>query len=214
MVRLGLVDQDPKSTRYQLGLDLYLLGQAAADRYSLLSVARPLVESLAADTGDTAYLIVRHRYEAVCIFRAEGGYPIKAFTTNAGERQPLGLTAGSIALLTFLEQTEIDDILNRNRAVLETNSRFDMNSLPAIIARARAQGYVLRTSTVVDGIATLAFPVFDYWKRPLASISLTAIDQRMNEERMFIVVEHCQRAVRALENALSFSDRRAEMHGT
>lgn len=203
MRQLKLVDQDPHSERYQLGLDLYLLGQAAAERYDLLELARPLVESLAADTGDTAYLTVRHRYESVCILRAEGGFPIKAFTTQAGARQPLGLGAGSIALLAFLGDAEVEDILQRNRAVLEPHSRFDMDSLLTLIGQARVTGYVLRKSTVVDGITTVALPVMDHLERPLSSISLTAIDSRLSDDRLQLVINRCRDAVATLEERLS-----------
>jgi len=205
MSQLGLVDRDADSEHYQLGLDLYLLGQAASDRYNVLELARPLVEALAADTGDTAYLTVRHRYESVCILRAEGGFPIKAFTTHVGARQPLGLGAGSIALLAFLPDAEIDEVLQHNRAVLEPHSRFDMNGLRAIIAQARAQDYVLRQSTVVDGITAIAVPVFDYRGRPLAAISLTSIDSRMSGERLVLAVRRCREAAAALQGKLSFA---------
>jgi DNA-binding IclR family transcriptional regulator len=206
MRQLGLVDQDEQSERYQLGLDLYLLGQAASDRYELLELGRPIVESLAADTGDTTYLTVRHRYESVCIFRAEGGFPIKAFTTHAGARQPLGLGAGSIALLAFLSDEEIEAVLQHNRAALEPHSRFDMNTLYTTIAQARTQDYVLRKSTVVDGITAIGVPVLDYRGRPLASVSLTAIDQRMTHDRLALVAQRCREAARELQAKLSFTD--------
>lgn len=207
--QFGLVDQDEHSERYYLGLDLYLLGHAAAERYDLLQLARPIVESLAADTGDTAYLTVRHRYESVCILRAEGGFPIKAFTTDVGDRQPLGLGAGSVALLAFLSDAEMDAVLQHNRAALEPHSRFDMNSLLTTIAQARTQDYVLRKSTVVDGITAIGVPVLDYRGRPLASISLTAIDQRLSDERLKLVVQRCREAAQALQARLSFTDSNA-----
>jgi DNA-binding IclR family transcriptional regulator len=204
--QLGLVDQDQPSERYHLGLDLYLLGQAAAERYDLLELARPIVESLAADTGDTAYLTVRHRYESVCILRAEGGFPIKAFTTNVGDRQPMGLGAGSIALLAFLGDTEIEAVLQHNRAALEPYSRFDMNGLLTTIAQARTQDFVLRKSTVVDGITAIGVPVLDYRGRPLASISLTAIDDRMTDGRLNLVAQRCREAAQELQTLLTFSN--------
>ncbi len=199
---LDLVEQDETSDRYQLGLGLYLLGQAAADRFDLLELARPFVEALAADTGDTTYLTVRHRYESICILRCEGGFPIKAFTTQSGARQPLGLGAGSIALLAFLDDAKVEDILQRNRSALEPQTRFDMDSLLTQISQARVNGYVMRKSTVVDGITTIAVPVYDYLRRPIASISLTAIDTRMSENRLPAIVQRCKDAAQALETRL------------
>lgn len=205
MRELGLVDQDPASERYQLGLDLYLLGQAAAERFDMLELARPIVEALAADTGDTTYFTVRHRYESICILRAEGGFPIKAFTTQTGARQPLGLGAGSIALLAFLDDDRIEDILRRNRALLEPHSRFDMDTLLTVISQARTTGYVMRKSTVVDGITAVGVPVRDYLGRPFASISLTAIDSRMRDERLHFVAQRCKDAAAMLEERLALA---------
>ena len=202
---LDLVEQDDASDRSQLGLGLYLLGQAAADRFDLLELARPFVEALAWDTGDTTYLTVRHRYESICLLRCEGSFPIKAFTTQSGARQPLGLGAGSIALLAFLDDAKIEDILQRNHAVLEPHARFDMDSLLTQISQARANGYILRKSTVVDGITTVAVPVFDYQHRPAASVSLTAIDTRMDPDRLPAVVQRCKDAAQSLQERLAIN---------
>lgn len=202
---LGLVEQDEASDRYHLGLDLYLLGQAAADRFDLLELSRPYVETLAADTGDTAYLTVRHRYESICMLRCEGGFPIKAFTTKVGARQPLGLGAGSVALLAFLDDAKVEEIIQHNRAVLEPQARFDMHGLRSQIAHGREHGYVLRKSTVVDGITAIGVPVYDYLRRPIASISLTAIDSRMREDRLPAVVQRCKDVAHALETRLAIA---------
>lgn len=203
MAALGLVDQASASERYLPGLDLFLLGQAVSERYDLIAMARPLLEGLAADTGDTIYLTVRHRHESVCLWRVEGPYPIKAFTTRPGTSQPLGLGAGSIALLAFLEAPEREDLLRHNRALLEQHQRFDMNRLLALIEQARVQGYVLRKSTVVDGITAIGVPVFDGRSRPAASISLTSIDARLEGERLDTVVAHCRRAAAQLQSLLT-----------
>ena len=57
---------------------------------------------LAERTQDTVFLSARDRDEAVCLERVIGDYPIKTLTLSIGDRRPLGVGAGSLALLSAL----------------------------------------------------------------------------------------------------------------
>jgi DNA-binding IclR family transcriptional regulator len=207
MRELRLVDQDPLSERYSLGLDLYLLGQTAARRFDLLELAKPVMEDLAETIGDTIYLTLRHRTESICIWRTEGSYPIKVLTSAIGQSQPLGLGVGSICLLSYLPDDDTEQILKQNRRLLEQNSHFDLNTLLSVIERAKQNGYVLSRSVMVDGISALGVPIVDWQGRPIAAISVTAIDERLRGDRLAFVIEHCRKGVAVLQNHLALRPR-------
>ena len=54
----GLLRRDGAG-RYELGLGLVSLGQAAAERFPLVELARPVLEELRTDTGESVQLFVR-----------------------------------------------------------------------------------------------------------------------------------------------------------
>ena len=62
----GYVEQT-ESGRYRLGLRLLQLGSAALDGLDLRALARPLLEELARDTGETATLSVPGEQDAVTV---------------------------------------------------------------------------------------------------------------------------------------------------
>ena len=74
----GLVDRDPKSGRWALGPELYLLGAAAATRYDITDLAGDVLRDLARETGESAYLSVRRGDETVCLASEEGSFPLRS----------------------------------------------------------------------------------------------------------------------------------------
>ena len=59
LLEAGLVEREPGGQRWQLGLRLVHLGNAALARLDLRDLARPLLEQLVRETGETATLSLR-----------------------------------------------------------------------------------------------------------------------------------------------------------
>jgi len=188
LVSLDLVQYDAASSRYHLGLGLFLLGSVAANRFNIIELAKPVLIRLAELTEDTVYLTVRSRYESVCIDRIEGAYPLKALTTEIGMKQPLGLGAGSIALLMPLDERDVTQIIDANRAALQANPAFDLISLRETLRQARATGYVYRASTRVAEIGSLSIPVIGATGTAIAAITISAVESRLEPERRASIV--------------------------
>ena len=106
-----LVDQDSESARFFLGARILSWAVTAGDRFGLARLTEPAMARLAQTTLDTIYLTARSGDEAVCLNRREGLHPIKTLTLNVGDRRPLGVSAGGLALLAFLSDSEVERIL-------------------------------------------------------------------------------------------------------
>ena len=63
--------------RYELGLGLVSLGQAAAERYPLVDVARPALEQLNAETGESVQLFVREGTQRRCVVSLESPHGLR-----------------------------------------------------------------------------------------------------------------------------------------
>src|SRR5262245_40121810 len=68
-----LVEQDA-AHRYHPGVELWIMGEAAARRFDIRALARPALERIATETEDTVYLSVRSGRQAICIARCEGAF--------------------------------------------------------------------------------------------------------------------------------------------
>ncbi|WP_244492151.1 IclR family transcriptional regulator [Aureimonas sp. AU12] len=184
LISARMVEQDETTRRYHLGSELYVLGQIASRRHGLLEIAGESLRRLAAASADTAFLSMRRDDFAVCLHREEGGYPIRTHALQAGDQHPLGVGAGSLAMLAALTDAEVEAVLARIAPVLA--ARYP-GYTPEIVARdvslTREAGHAFNPGRVLAnswGIGcALRFP----GGRLAGALSLAAIDGRMGEDR-------------------------------
>ena len=112
--RHGLIEREQATKRYRLGLALFSLGAAAADGTGLRKVSRPALLRLAAQTGDTVFLMARSGFNVVCVDRQEGSYVLDSLTGHVGGQIPMGVGPASQAILAFLPAEEAEIIINAN----------------------------------------------------------------------------------------------------
>ena len=183
LVEVGYVETDEFGKRYRLGYCLFNLGNAAR-RFHIIELARPAIARLAEATQDTIFLSLREGDQAHCVDRQTGAYPIRTLTLSVGDRRPLGVGAGSLALLAFEPEAEIERIIEANREARRPFAAFDDEALRQMVAAARSRGYALNAGHVVSGMHALAVPVIDPQGRVAASLSLAAIAERVRPPRL------------------------------
>ncbi|MGW8936711.1 IclR family transcriptional regulator, partial [Gordonia terrae] len=113
----GLMDRDPSSGLWTLGPELFLLGVGAAHRYDITDDARDLIDRIARETGESAFLSTRRGDETVCVYSQEGSFPLRSHVLHEGVRFPLGVASAGLAILSHLPDREIDEYLARSHLV-------------------------------------------------------------------------------------------------
>lgn len=180
LMRAGLVEQEPQTRRYCLGEEAFVLGVLAARRHSLLEIAMEGLRRLSAETQDTSFLTVRRENYAICLHREEGTYPVRTHALQAGDQHPLGVGAGSLAMLAALPDDDVDRVIAANEAVLLARyPGFAPEALRADVVGTRARGFSLNPGRLVAsswGIGR-AFRYPD--GRVAGALSIAAIDSRM-----------------------------------
>ncbi len=201
LVQVGLANQDLKSKRYTLGSAAAALGRAAS-LHQVDILIRPVLRRLARETEDTVFASVREGLAAVCIGREAGSFPIRTLTLDEGDRRPLGVGAGSLALLAFLPDGEIDTIIDRNRRWLQDYSSFTPEVLRSLVARTRETGFALNEGRIVPAMQAIGVPVLAQDGRPAAALSLAAIRDRMGPDRLPDLVKRLREEADALAESL------------
>lgn len=184
----GFVEQVAGGRRYRLALDFFVLAARAGQAGGLRDLARPALLRLSATLGDTIFLLVRNGYDAVCLDRIEGPFPIRSFTGDIGGKVPLGIGQGSLAMLAHLPEDEREAVIRFNMPRLLDRGFLDEAALRGAIAAARAQGWVNLNTGLIPGMAGVAVPVFDAQGRVVAALSVGTLAERLNEERLPNVV--------------------------
>jgi DNA-binding IclR family transcriptional regulator len=200
--QLGLIELEARSGRYFPGIRLAALGAAAGNRFGLARRAQPSLKRLAARTSDTVYLTLRVGDEAMCIAREEGAFPIKTLTLKAGDRRPLGIGAGSLALLSFLPFEERQRLLESAAAAV-TVFGLDSATIHEMVETSRRCGYALNDGRVIPGMAAVGVPISTRDGYPIAAISVAAISTRFEPARRSNIVAWIREEVAKIEAELA-----------
>jgi DNA-binding IclR family transcriptional regulator len=203
----GLVEQDLETGRFFVGLKMLAWANAARDRFAFARLAEPALERLAQQTQDTVFLVARSGDESVCLDCRAGTFPIKVLTLNVGDRRPLGIGAGSMAMLAGLPEDEAERIL-ANQADIRTHYQIDDIHLRSMLAAARRDGYAYNNIHVLPGLesapgmAGIGVALRRADGRPVAALLITAITSRLDGPRRETVVASMKQEAALLEQQL------------
>ncbi len=202
LVSCGLLMRSPDK-RYYLGQFAYELGLSAGSHFHLREMCTPYVTRIAQKTGDTVFLVVRSAADSFCLDRQTGAYPVKVFSVEIGNRQPLGVGAGGLALLSWLSEPEQAAVLVRNASQLGNYGGLGVERLRSLIATTRESGYSSIADHAIAGVAGVGMPVFDRTGTPLLAISVTSVSGRMTPEHQADVLRTLSQESAALQNLLN-----------
>ncbi|RYY85867.1 MAG: IclR family transcriptional regulator [Comamonadaceae bacterium] len=193
LVGEGVVEQDERSKLYRLSIDFFALAAKAGDVGGLRALCRPALLRLSASLGDSIFLLVRSSFDAVCLDRSEGPFPIRSFSGDIGGRIALGVGQGALAILAFLPEAEREEVIRFNLSRVREYGVYDEVYLRTEIEKVRQQGYAGRNTGLLEGMAGVAVPICDRDGRAVAALSVGTIADRLSPERMPTVVELLRR---------------------
>ena len=198
LVEEGMVEQDERSKRYRLSVAFFALAASAGNPGDLRSLCRPVLLRLCASLGDSIFLLARSGFDAVCLDRSDGPFPIRSFTGDIGGRIALGVGQGAMVILAFLPEAEREEVIRFNLSRVRAYGVYDEVYLRTEIERVRQTGYCARNTGLLEGMAGVAVPVLDHEGRAVAALSVGSIADRLNPERLPTVVDMLKREAAAL----------------
>lgn len=171
----GYVEREQGSRKYRLGLSAYEIGQKFLSRMSILRKARSVMDQLAREFDEAAYLIVRRQDEVLFLEMVDCAQQVK-IVSLVGKRFPVASTAAGKIFLAFQAETPIDP-------PLPGTATSDLIN-PEEAGRIRAAGYCIDHSGVGEGTTCLAVPLFSAEHEVAGTLALLGPDFRMSRERI------------------------------
>jgi len=203
----GLVEYVPATRRYRLGPLAFELGLAGSLLHDIRDLCREPMAELSIETEDTVYLVVRSGYEAVCVHRIEGTYPIRTLVLEVGSRRPLGVGAGGLAILSAIEPDECELIIARVAPALKPFGKLTTRSLFEATADTRESGVAVVRDVVTFGVTGVGVPFRNAAGQPIAALSIAALSQRMTPRRVQRIAQSLRSAAAAVERRLRSTGR-------
>lgn len=194
----GLVEQNPETGQYRLGLHLFELGQLAVSRFRLSQAALPLLEELRQRTGCTIHLSVPERADVLYIERLQSLNGMQLFA-GVGRRLPAHCTSSGKAIAAF------DPTLAQNRRaagfpVITSSTIRTPAAWDRALDETRRRGVAVNRDEVSVGLTSVAAPVRDHAGRARAAISIVGPTRDVAQG-----VERSARLVSAAANKLARS---------
>lgn len=212
-MRIGLVEQDSGSGRYDLGAYALELGLSGLGRLDPVRLATPILEELCETVHETVALAVwgSHGATIVRIFDAGGAVTV---TLRAGAVLPLYNSATGRAFSAFMRSPHMKKILDgeldqqaREQKIAVTTLR---RQLEKQLTEIREHGISRATGSLTPGINGFSAPVFDQSGQMVAAITSLGTVGEFNVEWDSPVAKAMLQASAALSKRLGYKAAQAE----
>lgn len=180
----GYLERDAASGRFRLGPRIYQLAGASTSTTDVRLVARPVMLELVEHSSETATLGVREGSDIVTIDVVDGLNSIR-MATRVGMRTQLHASAVAKAILAWMTEAEVDDLLaDWPMAALTPNTVTDAARLKSRLAEVRERGFAFDMEELEVGLRCVAAPIRDPLGRVVAGLSISGPRHRMTEDAM------------------------------
>ena len=192
------------SGKFRLGLKLFDLGNRAIDQFDLRDRARPHLRRLVSETEETAHLCVLEGTHVIYMDKIEPSRTVRMIT-RIGASNPVHCTSVGKAILAFLPEERIAEILRRIRYERFTNRTIaTAEALRAEIDKTRRRGYAVDDEELEDGLRCIAVPVLDTQRLPVAAVSVSGPSFRVTAQKLPSIANYLLQCVRGISTDMGY----------
>lgn len=174
----GMLSQDEDRGTYALGIRLVRLAHAAWATSSLAPIARPYLDELSQETGETIHLAQLDQGQVLYVDKRNAAKPVEMFS-SAGKVGPAYCTGVGKAMLAYLDEAALAAALARQSFHRFTPETLDTpDKLKAELAAVRLRGHAFDREEHEPGIICCAVPILSRAGRAIGAISLTSTTAR------------------------------------
>ncbi len=204
LVTQGYARQNADTGRYALGAKALHLAESYLGQMDLRLVARPFLERLSEETGETANLVILDGQEALYLDKVESPQSLRIFS-RIGRRAPLHCTAVGKVLLADRSKAAVDALLGQGPLErLTRNTVTAVSQLRRELEKVQDEGFALDREECEDGACCIAVPVRNAKGEAVAAIGISGPAVRMHVRRIQELVPGVVRTGRQISERLGF----------
>lgn len=204
LVQEDFVTKDPISSRYRLGPAVMDLANSHVARGNLLAVARPHLNALGKETGETVHFTVRRDLKASIVMVLESPHELRV-AGRVGDAVPLYCSSSGRCFIAFGDAMLRRDAL---RGPLGPWTRFtvtDRAALEAEIERVRSDGFAIDDRQIVEHARAAAAPVFGADGEVLACIVVIGPTMRVTRAKVRTFAKRVRETAGRLSRELGYA---------
>ncbi|WP_406257303.1 IclR family transcriptional regulator [Streptomyces chartreusis] len=187
---------------YRVGPALGTVRRGASRHDDLCVVARPFLERLQREFGETVHLVVRRRANVEFLTSLECPKPLRV-GSRAGAVMPAYRTSGGRALLAALSDDELTQLFPEG----SPDPELDWDGFRRSLVTVRRRGYGISDRVTERGVAAIGACVRGPDGQPVAAVAISAPCLRMQRRHFPRAAEALRRHIVLLEAELARSPR-------
>ena len=200
---LGFLSREPGKRRIIEGNRLVSLGLTVLQVAVASGIRHAVLESLAAQTGESCNLGVIAGGNLFYLDRVETHWPL-GLRFEPGSRVPLHCTAIGKLLLSQMPEKSLDGYLSHGQLVRYTPTTItDSRRLREELKRVHKQGYSTDNQEFMSGVVCVAVPVYGPNGQVCAGIAISAPEARLTLKRAEGFLPQLRVAARQLSRSLA-----------
>jgi IclR family acetate operon transcriptional repressor len=173
---------------WELSYRLLEIVGAQLERVQLPRLARPMLEQLASETRETTFLAVPSQNEIVYLDKVQTDMQLQ-LNVELGTRRPMYCTGLGKAMLAFLPEAQLDQILGASQLRAFTpHTIIDPMLLRLDLERTRQRGYAIDRQEIILGVECVAVPILNHAGRAVGAISVAGTTPKGEGERLDALV--------------------------
>jgi IclR family transcriptional regulator, acetate operon repressor len=184
--------------RFRLGHAAARLGQAWSAQLDIGALARPVLDALRDQTGESASLFLLRDERQICVLESRSRHAL-AMSRGIGEMEDGFRGASGKVILAWLDDTHAAALLRKQQGRAATAVQ------KAELIDIRNNGYAVSHGAVFVGALAIGAPVFDGSGSVIGSVGLYGPEARMKDERLTFVIECVVAAARHISSELGHS---------
>lgn len=186
-----LVEQDPISKKYRLGLGLLSVAGSLLAHLDVRRAAVPVLTALSAETGETSSLMLWDGNASVTVEQVPSSHPVK-HSSELGTRYSTVESSSVRIFLATMDEAE-------RRAFLKRNSGAQMYSR---LAAGDVDGTAANIGQTTADEIGISAGVHDHRGNLIAAILISAPRYRVDDERVKTLRDACRAAAASLTQRL------------
>ncbi|NJC71321.1 IclR family transcriptional regulator [Planosporangium thailandense] len=192
-----LVERDPATRRFRLGLGVIALAGPLLANLDVRRVAYPVLVELSQRTAETAALMMWDGSEAVCVEQVPSRHQVK-HTTPLGTRYRDAASASVQAFLAGQDEFTARSLLMSGAITYPGLDQAGLDAYLVRLGEVADRGYAVNYGeTSLDEVGVAA-PVVDHRGKLVASVLLSAPRYRVSSDQVPVIGEAVAQAAREI----------------
>lgn len=181
--RKRFVERDLLSGIYRPGVRFIQMAFLALQHNSLRRLVEPLLTDLCNQYRENVNLSILDEADVIYLAVVESPQRVK-LAASAGQRLPAFCTASGKAILAFVPEDQVRQILGQGMPRYTQNTIQTDEVFFEYIRLTKQRGFAFSEQEFEDGINAVAAPILNRYGKPVASVSIAGPSFRLTRERM------------------------------